>query len=61
VAKSLEATGKKVIEEQLHNWFTTFKSVVEKHAIPPANIYNMDETGIFYHILALIEGFTISV
>jgi len=61
VARSVEAACKEVTEEQLHNWFSTFKSVVEMHAIPPANIYNMDETGIFYSISAMIEGFNIGV
>jgi len=46
VAKSIKATSKEVTEEHLHNWFSTFKSVVEKHAIPPAHIYNMNEIGI---------------
>jgi Tc5 transposase DNA-binding domain len=61
VAKSIEAVHKEVTEEQLQNWFSTFKCITEEHDILPENIYNMDEIGSPHHSSILIEGFNIGV
>lgn len=48
VSKNIELARKQVTKEEVLEWFAVFQKVCEQNGIDSENIYNMDETGLYY-------------
>jgi hypothetical protein len=43
------------IYDKITHWFEVIKEVLQDPAIPPQNVYNMDETGVMLCMLGSIQ------